>query len=189
MEVAMAPRVLIPLAEGSEELEAITISDLLRRAEVEVVVAGLTEGPIRCSRGTVIIPDATLEAVKDDHFDLIALPGGLPGADHLNEDPRVHAVIKRMNAEGKFTTAICAAPTVLASAGVLKGKKATSFPRFLDQLQAADAEAIAIRGVVHDGNVITSTGPGTAMDFALKLIEVLCGEERLKQVEAGLQRP
>jgi len=120
------PRVLVPLAEGFEELEAVTIIDLLRRAGVEVIVAGLEAGPVRASRGTVILPDESLYNVIDQDFDMIVLPGGLPGADHLNNDVRLREKLQEMSESGRYVAAICAAPKVLASAGLLKGKKATS---------------------------------------------------------------
>ena len=134
------PRVLVPIANGSEELEAISIIDLLRRAEVDVVVACLTDGPIRMSRQTQILPDAALEEVMNENFDMIVLPGGLPGADNLNEDARIRDLLQRMHNDGKFVCAVCAAPYVLANAGVLTGKKATSYPGFLERLERNDID-------------------------------------------------
>lgn len=182
------PRVLVPIAEGSEELEAISIIDILRRAEIDVTVAGLTPGTITMSRKTRIVPDKTLdEALKDD-YDMIALPGGLPGADNLNDDARIRDALQRMNKAGKFVCAVCAAPYVLANAGVLSGKRATSYPGFLETMELSDVE-ITGAPVVRDGNVITSRGPGTAMDFALELVESLCGRDTRVQVEQRLVRP
>lgn len=180
--------VLVPLAQGCEELEAVTIIDLLRRAGIDVVSAGLDEQPVRASRGTVLIPDTTLDAVADRDFDMIVLPGGLPGADHLDRDVRVRDRLKRMAAAGRYVAAICAAPKVLASSGLLDRRKATSFPGALDAL---DVPGLSYReeAVVQDGKIITSRGPGTAMDFALALIENLAGKAKRDQVEAGLQRP
>ncbi|TDY03808.1 DJ-1 family glyoxalase III [Thiohalophilus thiocyanatoxydans] len=180
--------VLIPLAQGCEELEAVTVIDLLRRAGVEVTTVGLDEQPVRASRGTVLLPDTTLEAVLDREFDMIVLPGGLPGADHLNNDPRLHTLLLQMADAGKYTAAICAAPKVLASAGLLNGKHATSFPGALDNIQT-DNMQYEQTAVVVDGKVITSRGPGTAMDFALTLIEHLMSKAKRDEVEAGLQRP
>ena len=108
-------RVLVPLAPGCEELEAVTVIDLLRRAGIEVVTAGLDDLPVRASRGTVLVPDVSLDEALRKKYDMIVLPGGLPGADHLNNDPRIHRVLKRM-ADGKgYIGAICAAPRVLAT--------------------------------------------------------------------------
>ena len=180
--------VLVPLAQGCEELEAVTIIDLLRRAGIEVVSAGLDAQPVRASRGTVLIPDTTLDEVVDRVFDMIVLPGGLPGADHLDRDPRVRALLTRTAAAGRYVAAICAAPKVLASTGLLDNCSATSFPGVLDALKIP---GLYYRedAVVQDGKIITSRGPGTAMDFALALIENLVGKAMRDQVEAALQRP
>lgn len=179
--------VLVPLAQGCEELEAVTIVDLLRRASIEVITAGLVDGPVKASRGTVIIPDKHIDEVLDNDFDMIVLPGGLPGADYLDNDPRIHELLTSMADKGKYIAAICAAPKALASAGLLKGKKATSYPGVLDKM---DVEGMKYKtsSVVKDGKIITSRGPGTAMDFALTLIEELSGKKKRKEVEAALVR-
>jgi 4-methyl-5(b-hydroxyethyl)-thiazole monophosphate biosynthesis len=179
--------VLVPLAEGCEELEAVTILDLLVRAGIKAVSAGLQEGPVRCSRGTVIMPDMTLDQALEHDYDMLVLPGGLPGADHLDNDPRIRELLLKMANSEKFTAAICAAPKVLASAGLLKHKRATSYPGVIDKM-AIDGLSYANDAVVRDGNVITSRGPGTAMDFTLELIELLAGTEKRNEVEAGLVR-
>ena len=181
-------KVLIPLAPGFEELEAVTIIDLLRRAEIEVVAAGLAPGAVTGSRRTVIVPDAELDAVADLDFDMVVLPGGLPGASNLDADPRIHEILKRHHGAGRFTAALCAAPKVLANAGLLDGRDATSFP---GAMRAQDHPLVRLRDdpVVVDGKVVTSRGPGTAMDFALTLIELLSGRERRVEVESKLQRP
>ncbi len=181
-------RVLIPLAQGCEELEAVTVIDLLRRAGIEVVTAGLQEGPVTCSRGVVLVPDTTLDAVLEDDFDMMVLPGGLPGADHLNQDPRIIRLLRQMADRGKYTAAICAAPKVLARAGLLEGRQATSYPGVLDALELPDTTC-KDAPVVVDDRVITSRGPGTAMDFALELIEKLAGREQRGTVESALVRP
>jgi len=180
-------RVLVPLAQGCEELEAVTIIDLLRRAGIEVVTAGLDNQPVKASRGVTLIPDTTLDEALNHDYDMIALPGGLPGADNLDQDSRIQSVVKQMANNDKFTAAICAAPKVLATAGVLDGKHATSFPGTLEKLQLNNT-TLEAHAVVQDGKVITSRGPGTAMDFALAIIENLAGSEKRKEVEAGLQR-
>ena len=181
-------RVLIPLAQGSEELEAVTVIDLLRRAGIEVVSAGLSEGLVKCSRGTVLMPDTVLDDVLGEQFDMIVLPGGQPGANHLNEDPRIHQLLRNMAEQGRYTAAICAAPKVLADAGILDGRTATSYPGAL-QADNLEQTTLSEQAVVRDGSVITSRGPGTAMDFALELIEVLLGAEKRRQVEDPLVRP
>jgi len=180
-------RVLVPLAEGCEELEAVTIIDLLRRAQIEVITAGLAPGPVRGSRGTVLVPDTTLATVLDQTFDMIVLPGGQPGATNLERDTRLIALLKSMADHGRYTAAICAAPKVLAVAGLLDGKQATSFPGALDPKQFPKIR-IESRAVVRDGNVLTSRGPGTAMDFSLALIEILTDRTTRDQVEQALVR-
>jgi 4-methyl-5(b-hydroxyethyl)-thiazole monophosphate biosynthesis len=181
------PKVLVPLAQGCEELEAVTIIDLLRRAGIEVVSAGLDDKPVKASRGVMLLPDTTLdEALKQD-YDMVALPGGMPGMTNLKNDPRIITLLKKMAAAGQYTCAICAAPVVLAEAGLLGGKRATSYPGFLDKLNLPDMTYMN-DAVVTDSKVITSRGPGTAMDFALTLIETLVGKTKRDEVENGLQR-
>ena len=181
-------RVLVPLAQGCEELEAITIVDLLRRAEIEVITASLGEGPVTASRGSVLVADQTLDQALQQEYDMVVLPGGLPGADHLRDDQRIQSLLQAMAKQDKYTAAICAAPKALASAGLLDGKQATSFPGALEKLDLPTTE-IVTDSIVIDGKVITSKGPGTAMDFALQLIELLAGKARRDKVEAALQRP
>jgi 4-methyl-5(b-hydroxyethyl)-thiazole monophosphate biosynthesis len=182
------PRVLVPLAEGFEEIEAVTVIDLLRRAGIEVVTAGLGPGPVTGSHDIVVTPDTDLEAALGQAFDLVALPGGMPGAANLAADARLLALLCQMATSGRITAAICAAPGVLAKAGLLAGKRATSYPGFLDA-QNAPGAILSEEPVVEDGRVITSRGPGTAMDFALALIERLEGAPVRRKIEAGLQRP
>lgn len=177
--------VLVPLAPGCEELEAVTIIDILRRAGIVVVSAGLDAGPVKASRGTVLVPDTTLdEALKQD-YDMVALPGGQPGTNNLKADGRIIALTQKMARQEKYVAAVCAAPSVLAQAGLLDGKRATSFPGALDGFSAVNVQPGT---VVEDGNLITSRGPGTAMDFALALVERLAGRSKRDEVEAALQR-
>lgn len=179
-------KVLIPLAQGCEELEAVTVADILRRAGITVITAGLEAGPVRASRGMVLLPDATLDEAVGTEFDMIVLPGGMPGSEHLKNDTRIIAMLKSMAAAGKYTAAICAAPMALHAAGLLEGKRATSFPGVLDRLPGT--HVYLNDKVVTDGKVVTSKGPGTAMDFALTLVELLAGKPQRDAVEADLQR-
>ena len=181
-------RVLVPLAQGCEELEAVTIIDLLRRAGIEVTTASLDNEVIVASRGVRLVADKLLDEVVDQDFDMIVLPGGLPGADHLDNDERIHDLLKRMSADGKYTAAICAAPKVLANAGLLEGRKATSYPGFIDKMSLPQT-LVLNDAVVSDDKIITSRGPGTAMDFALELIEKLAGKQKRTEVEQPLMRP
>ncbi len=178
---------LVPLAQGCEELEAVTVIDLLRRAGIEVVTAGLDEGPVQASRGVVLIPDTQLDAVMGREFDMIVLPGGLPGADCLQADPRISQLLQQISNNNGFIAAICAAPKVLAANGLLQGKRATGYPGIL-QPEAMPQTQVESAAVVRDGKVITSRGPGTAMDFALELIEVLVGRQQRDRVELSLVR-
>ncbi len=181
------PKALIPLAQGCEELEAVTIIDLLRRAGVEVVTAGLDDQPVKASRGVVLIPDVTLDQVKDDSFDLVVLPGGLPGANALDADERIAPLLRKVVDEGNYAAAICAGPKVLASAGLLDGRQATGYPGLFDKMDLPQVD-VDLRPVIRDGQVITSRGPGTAMDFALELIRVLMGDAKRDEVEKALAR-
>ena len=179
--------VLVPLAQGCEELEAVTITDLLTRAGIHVVTAGLDDEPVTASRGMRLIPDMNLDQALQQDYDMIVLPGGLPGADHLNHDARIQTLIKKMAAENKYTAAICAAPKVFAAAGLLNHRKATSYPGSIDP-NKIDGLDYRDETVVVDGKLVTSRGPGTAMDFALTLIELLLGKAKRDEVEAALQR-
>ena len=186
-------RVLVPLAQGCEELEAVSIIDILRRAGVEVVTVGLEAEvvPVVGARKTVLLPDTTLDTVLDDSelvnaIDMVVLPGGLPGADHLRDDPRIIALLQAMADKGRYTAAICAAPQVLARAGLLEGRQATSYPGFLAKLEVPGL-VLSTDHVVQDDKIITSQGPGTAMDFALHLVETLVDAETRRTVEKGLR--
>ncbi len=179
--------VLVPLAQGCEELEAITITDLLVRAGISVTTCGLDERPVKASRGTTIIPDTNINDVMTKTFDLIVLPGGLPGADHLRDNVQLQTLMKKQADENKYLAAICAAPKALAQAGLLDGKTATSYPGVLDALDNKNI-SISTRAVEIDGKIVTSRGPGTAMDFALTLIELLEGKEKRDDVNRQLVR-
>jgi 4-methyl-5(b-hydroxyethyl)-thiazole monophosphate biosynthesis len=178
-------KVLVPLAPGFEEIEAITIIDILRRAGVDVVVAGTQPGPIVASRKTKHVPDCTLDEVRAEEFDMIVLPGGQPGATNLRNDPRIRRLIEALQAGNRRVAAICAAPTVLAACGVLKDRTATSHPSVRAEVAAA-AKAISDERVVVDGSVITSQAAGTAMEFAFKLVEILRGADKAAEVNRGV---
>lgn len=177
--------VLVLFAPGSEELETVTVVDILRRGGISVTLAGLEVGALRGSRGIVLMPDTTLDDALKRGYDMVVLPGGQPGSDNLKADGRVLKLIRQMSQQGKYVTAICAAPSVLATAGLLDGKQATCFPGALDAFPQVMQRPSA---VVEDGKLITSRGPGTAMDFALTLVERLAGKEKRLAVETGLQR-
>lgn len=185
---AQAPSALVLLAEGFEEIEAVTVIDLLRRAGVEVRTAALHGRRATGSHRITLEADAELEDLQDPLFDAIVLPGGLPGADHLQQDARVISLLQRYATEDRYVAAICAAPGVLARAGLLDGRRATSYPGFLGTGSAQGIQ-LETSPVVVDGRIVTSRGPGTAIDFALSLIELLQGPATRDEVEGRLQRP
>lgn len=176
---------LVPVADGSEDIETVTIVDVLRRAGVEVTVASVKSVPaVTCARGTRLVADALLADVAGRHFDLVALPGGMPGAEHLRDTPALIALLRAQDARGALFGAICASPgVVLGTHGLIGSRKATAYPGFEQMLPAGAAQAA---DVVRDGNLVTSRGPATATAFALALVEALCGRAKAEQVAAGM---
>ncbi len=180
----MTKKVLVPVADGTEELEAITIIDILRRAGADVTVASVNGKEITASRGVRILADQLLSDCQNESYDLIALPGGMPGAEHLRDNKALISLLKEQKEAGKLYAAICASPAVVFQPhGLLEGKKATCHPSMVNRLQ--DTGAIDDRVVV-DGNCITSRGPGTALEFALKLVELLFDEQKAAAVATPL---
>lgn len=180
----MSKRVLVPISEGFEEIEAITVIDILRRADAEVIAAGLQDGPITGRSNIVLTPDMSLdEALRKGDYDLVVLPGGLPNAYTLRDDSRIIELIQKTAAEGRQVAAICAAPAALEKAGLLRGIKATGHPACKADLPSS---VYSEERVVTSGNVTTSRSPGTAMEFAFSLVRILFGEERVREVNAGV---
>jgi len=180
------PKVLIPLADGFEEIEALALVDILRRAEIGVVLAGLRPGQVVSAHKVGIIPDETIDNVTVAGFDMIILPGGQPGTDNLLKDFRVKRLLNDFNSAGKIIGAICAAPIVLAEAGLLNGKRVTCYPSYSDKLGNALYEDTP---VVSDGNLITSQGPGTAIAFALAVVSRLAGRHEAEAIGKDLLVP
>jgi 4-methyl-5(b-hydroxyethyl)-thiazole monophosphate biosynthesis len=173
------------LAEGFEEIEGLTVVDVLRRAGVEVTTMGISgKRQIAGSHGIHLVADAVYEDIAFEELDGIVLPGGMPGTNHLKEHEGVVEQVKKFAAEGKLVAAICAAPSVLGYAGVLQGKQATCYPGFEGQLTGATPKADP---VVCDGNVITGRGMGAAIPFALALTEYLLGQEKAKEIAESIQ--
>lgn len=181
-------RALVPLAPGFEEIEAITVIDILRRAGVEVTAAGTVPGPIEASRKTRHLPDCLLDDVRAEDFDIIILPGGQPGTTNLRNNPRLRQILQTFHTNGQHIAAICAAPTVLAAYGILQGRTATCHPGSRAEL-ATGAGAVSDQRVVEDGTIITSQAAGTAMEFAFRLVEILCGAEKAAEVNKGVLAP
>ena len=165
-------KVYVLLADGFEEIEGLTVVDLLRRAGIEVVLASIKDTTdIKGARGINVVADELLSDIKDS-ADMVVLPGGMPGTNYLKESPAVRDMVQSYSDNGKYIAAICAAPTVFGDMGLLNGKKATCYPGLEPGLKGAMWPGEG-ESVVQDGKIITSRGLGTAIDFSLKLIEVL----------------
>ncbi len=176
-------RVIVVLAPGFEEIEALTVVDILRRAGMDVTVAGTIGGIVEGRNGIRVEPDRTMDSVVDGWYDLVVLPGGAVGTENLKKDDRVKRLVERHLRKGAIVSAICAGPTVLASMGLTQGRRLTAHPTVREELK--DSVVVDDRVVV-DGNIITSQAPGTAMEFAFKLVEVLEGDEKVKEVNRGV---
>lgn len=180
----MRKKAIIVLAEGFEEMEAVIPIDILRRAGVEVVVAGLTDLIIKGSRGVMIQADCLIE-VHAEHADALILPGGGKGAENLAMSEKIKKIIREMHSQGRIIGAICAAPAVVLSPlGILSQKKATCFPDCAELFEK-DVHYVD-KSVVVDGNIITSKAAGTAFDFALALVKALLGEEKAAEVSGSV---
>ncbi len=183
----MPKKVLVPIANGTEEIEAVTIIDGLRRANADVTVASVEEEfQITASRGVKLVADRWIADCAHEKngnpipYDLIALPGGMPGAEHLRDSEALTTLLKQQQREGRLYAAICAAPVVvLQHHGLLAGRRATCHPAFAAKLE--NDEAIDQRVVV-DGLCITSRGPGTALEFTLKLVELLYNAQKAREI-------
>jgi len=171
------PKVALLISDGFEEIEAVTLIDVLRRADIDVVVAGLDGETVVGGHGIRMQVDTNIDQIRVDEFDGVVLPGGAPNAEALRDDDRAQQVLKAAAASDKFLCALCAAPIALERAGVLEGKRATSYPGF----ELPTAEYVSDR-VVEDGKVITSRGPGTAMEFALTLVRRFVGHVKATEL-------
>lgn len=177
-------KVSVILADGFEEIEALTVVDLLRRAKIYVDTVSITEEyTVHGAHGINVQTEDLFEEVNFVESDMIVLPGGIPGTPNLDAHEGVRRVVCDFCEEDKYVAAICAAPTVLSNLGLLKGRRVTCYPAMENQIQGA---AITRNPVVADGNIITSRGVGTAIDFALKLIELLVGPEKSKEIAEAI---
>ena len=161
-------RILIPLANGFEETEAIATADVLRRANMDVVLAGIPGQIVEGAHGIKVISDKKIEDARKEEFDAVVLPGGNPGYKNLSQSNNVIDILRDFNSKKKLIAAICASPSILAKLGILNDKKATIFPGMEREIpRPRDSKVIV------DGNVITSQGPGTTIDFALEIVTQL----------------
>lgn len=176
-------KILVPIADGFEEVEMITIVDVLRRAGLTVIVAGIKSGEVVGAHDIKLIPDVSLDNVMDEEFDMILLPGGQPGVDNLRKDSRVLDLLRTMDEQKKLIGAICAAPLVLRDAKLTAGKTLTCYPGFENQIEDMKFDN---NRVVSDGRLLTSRGPGTAMEFSLEIVKILCGGEKALELSNQL---
>lgn len=181
----MTPRVVVFMAQGFEEMELTITVDVLRRAGVEAVIAGLVSeiGPITGSRGIKMLPDMTLDGVDPQQFDMAVLPGGIEGTKNLAESEKLLQLLKTMHSAGKKLAAICAAPAVLVKAGLLKDRRATSHPAAASHMQGT---CYCEDRVVIDGNITTSRAAGTTFEFAFALVEQLVSHAAVAEVNKGV---
>lgn len=181
-------KVAVFIADGSEEVEAITPVDLLRRAKVDVdVVSVMPSLEIEASRNVKIKADKLISEISFDEYDLLVLPGGVRGTNNLNACEELKKNLVKFNDQGKGIAAICAAPTVLSGLGLLNGKTSTCNPGFWEELRAGGANVIEDSKVVVNGNIITSQAMGTSVDFGLALVGYLCGEEEKEALKANIR--
>ena len=176
-------RAVMILAEGFEEIEAIATADVLRRLNIDLKLVGLKDGDVEGSHGISVVPDMNIDDVEE--YDVIVLPGGSPGYINLKKDGRVLNLIRDAFDRKKLVAAICASPTVLASSGILKGKRATVYPGMEKEIEEAGG-IFDDKLVVKDGNIITSRGPATAMLFGLKIGEELVDKNKVEEVREKL---
>lgn len=173
------------LADGFEETEAVAPIDILRRAEKDVVTVGIGSDAVCSSHGITMLCDITdMQVQLDERLEMIILPGGMPGTLNLEKNSVVQAAIDYCIENNIPVAAICAAPSILGRKGLLKGKKATCFPGFENFLEGAE---LSPESVVTDGNITTAVGPGAALDFGLRAVEVLCGANESRRIAAGMQ--
>ena len=184
LKEAAMKKVLVPLAPGFEEIEAVAFIDILRRAGADVTAAGTVDGPITGQNRMKLLADVPLDSIAPSSFDMVVLPGGGVGTENLKKDARIKKIVEELFSKNKIVAAICAAPTVLSTIGVTKDRTITSYPGSRAGLKA---KKISDERVVVDGNLITSQGPGTAIEFALKLVETLFGKDKAREISEAVK--
>ena len=176
--------IFVFLAEGFEEIEALTPVDVLRRAGLAVqTVSVMEEQVVAGAHGVPVLADKMFAEINPEDAEMILLPGGLPGATNLDAHEGLGQMILDFAKEDKSLAAICAAPLVLGNRGLLQGKKATCYPGFETYLQGAEYTAALVE---KDGNIITGKGPGAAMEFAFAIVEKYCGADMVKELKKGM---
>ena len=176
-------RILVMLAEGVEEVEALTVVDVLRRADVKCDTCSLGDKEVKSAHNVRIIADKYITDSDIKNYDGIVCPGGMPGSTNLRNNEKVIELVKEFYEEGKLVAAICAGPIVLGRAGITDGKKVTSYPGFKKDLGNCDYKEDL---VVRDGNIITSRGPATAMLFAYEILRYLGLEEKSCEIHDAM---
>lgn len=180
----MNKQVLVPIANGCEEIETVGIIDILRRAGADVTVASVNQLHVTASRGVKLSADKLIDECANQTFDLIAIPGGIPGAEYIRDCPTLITMLKKQKQENRLYAAICASPEVVFQThGLLDKKKATCHPSRIKNMKNKEA---CHQRVVVDGNCITSQGPGTAIEFSLELVKLLYGKDKAAQVGEAL---
>lgn len=178
-------KVAVVFADGFEEIEALSVVDILRRAELEALCVGLESETVRGAHDVNVKMDMLLADLRESDFSAIVLPGGLPGAQNLADSAGLGELLRKFNAAGKPIAAICAAPMALAKHGVLK-RQFTCYPGFESRVREDKAGYVSVVKVLNEDNIITSRGPATAMEFALAIVRELCGEEKYRQLREDL---
>jgi len=180
-------RVLVPFTKGVEEVEFVAVVDILRRADIEVCMASLDGETVTGRSGISILPDAALSDVMHNDWEMVVLPGGMPNAHLLRDDANVKAVVDRLRLERKTIAAICAAPTALAAYGVTADRRVTSYPACREEMEVLQPSCVYVDdAVVEDDFLITSRGAGTAVEFSLRLIARLCGEQKVVEIRQSI---
>jgi 4-methyl-5(b-hydroxyethyl)-thiazole monophosphate biosynthesis len=177
----MMKKVLIPLADGFEEIEALTVADVLRRGDLEVVLVGLPGSIVKGRSNIKVISDKKIEDVNPKDFDAVVLPGGSPGYINLGRSQKILDMLVDFNDREKLIAAICASPCILSKLGILDNRKATIYPGMEREIPKPRSGKVVV-----DGHVITSEGPGTAIEFALEIVKTLLGKEKANEVKKEL---
>ena len=181
-------KIAVFITDGSEEVEAITPVDLLRRAKIDCDVVSVMEGnTVTASRGIVITADKNIKDIDFAEYDMLVLPGGIKGTENLGSTKALTDALVEFNKTGKGIAAICAAPTIFSGMGLLAGKEATCNPGFFDVLEKEGALVDKDAPVVRSGNIITSQAMGTSHDFGLEIVKYFAGEEAASSLKSNIR--